>query len=192
MRGVDRADSWATDAHKWLNVPYDSGLVFVAHPAAHRAAMSVAAAYLTRSADEPREPMDWVPESSRRARGFTVYAALRSLGRSGLADLVERCCRLARRFADRLREEPSIRILNDVVLNQVLVRVEPPSGDADAATRDALTRVQDERVCWLGGTRWHGMDAMRISVSNWSTTEDDVDRSAESLVRAVGGSDGAP
>src|SRR6185436_17973213 len=175
VHGVDRADSWATDAHKWLNVPYDSGLVFVAHPAAHRAAMSVAAAYLTRSADEPREPMDWVPESSRRARGFTVYAALRSLGRS----------RLARRFADRLREEPSIRILNDVVLNQVLVRVEPASGDADAATRAALERVQDERVCWLGGTHWHGMDAMRISVSNWSTTDADVDRSAESIIRAV-------
>jgi glutamate/tyrosine decarboxylase-like PLP-dependent enzyme len=185
VRGVDRADSWATDAHKWLNVPYDSGLVFVAHPAAHRAAMSVAAAYLTRSADEPREPMDWVPESSRRARGFAVYAALRSLGRSGLADLLERCCRLARRFADRLREEPSIRILNDVVLNQVLVRVEPASGDADAATRAVLKRVQDERVCWLGGTRWHGMEAMRISVSNWSTTDEDVDRSAESIIRAA-------
>jgi glutamate/tyrosine decarboxylase-like PLP-dependent enzyme len=185
VRGVDRADSWATDAHKWLNVPYDSGLVFVAHPAAHRAAMSVAAAYLTRSADEPREPMDWVPESSRRARGFVVYAALRSLGRSGLADLVERCCRLARRFADRLREEPSIRVLNDVVLNQVLVRVEPASGDADEATRAALKRVQDERVCWLGGTRWHGMEAMRISVSNWSTTDDDVDRSADSILRAA-------
>src|SRR3954469_4342787 len=185
VRGVDRADSWATDAHKWLNVPYDSGLAFVAHPAAHRAAMSVAAAYLTRSADEPREPMDWVPESSRRARGFAVYAALRSLGRSGLADLLERCCRLARRFADRLSEEPTIRILNDVVLNQVLVRVQPASGDADAATRAALKRVQDERVCWLGGTRWHDMEAMRISVSNWSTTDEDVDRSADSIIRAA-------
>ncbi|HXI31193.1 MAG TPA: pyridoxal-dependent decarboxylase [Vicinamibacterales bacterium] len=185
VRGVERADSWATDAHKWLNVPYDSGLVFVAHPSAHRAAMSQTAAYLSRSAGEPREPMDWVPESSRRARGFSIYAALRSLGRSGVAGMVERCCRLARRFADRLREEPAIRILNDVVLNQVLVRVEPPSGDADAATRDALRRVQEERVCWLGGTRWHGMEAMRISVSNWSTSDEDVDRSAESIVRAV-------
>jgi glutamate/tyrosine decarboxylase-like PLP-dependent enzyme len=184
VRGVERADSWATDAHKWLNVPYDSGLVFTAHPEAHRAAMSQTAAYLVRSAEEPREPMDWVPESSRRARGFTIYAALRSLGTRGVADLVERCCRLARRFADRLREEPSIRILNDVVLNQVLVRVEPASGHADAATRDALRRVQGERVCWLGGTRWHGMEAMRISVSNWSTTEADIDRSAESIVRA--------
>jgi glutamate/tyrosine decarboxylase-like PLP-dependent enzyme len=185
VRGVERADSWATDAHKWLNVPYDSGLVFVAHPEAHRAAMSLSAAYLVRSEDEPREAMDWTPESSRRARGFAVYAALRSLGRSGVEDLVDRCCRLARRFAARLLEEPSIRILNDVVLNQVLVRVVPPTGDADAATRDALGRVQDERICWLGGSRWHGLDAMRISVSNWSTTDEDIDRSADSILRAV-------
>ena len=185
VSGIERADSCATDAHKWLNVPYDSGLVFVAHPAAHRAAMSLNAAYLVRSPDEPREPMDWTPESSRRARGFAVYAALRSLGRSGVADLVDRCCRLARRFADRLRVEPTIRILNDVVLNQVLVRVVPPSGDADAATRDALRLVQEERVCWLGATRWHGKDAMRISVSNWSTTDADIDRSADSIIRAV-------
>ena len=188
LAGAERADSWAADAHNWLNVPYDSGLVFVAHPAAHRAAMSFSAAYLMRSGDEPREAMDWTPESSRRARGFAIYAALRSLGRSGVAEMIERCCRLARRFADRLRAEPSIRILNDVVINQVLVRVEPPGSDAgaaDAATRDALKRVQDERVCWLGGTRWHGMDAMRISVSNWSTTDEDVDRSADSLIRAV-------
>jgi glutamate/tyrosine decarboxylase-like PLP-dependent enzyme len=185
VSGIERADSCATDAHKWLNVPYDSGLVFVAHPAAHRAAMSLNAAYLVRSPDEPREPMDWTPESSRRARGFAVYAALRSLGRSGVADLVDRCCRLARRCADRLGAEPTIRILNDVVLNQVLVRVVPSSGDADAATRDALRLVQEERVCWLGATRWHGMDAMRISVSNWSTTDADIDRSVDSIIRAV-------
>jgi len=186
MRGVERADSWATDAHKWLNVPYDSGLVFVAHQAAHRAAMSLNASYLVRSPDEPREAMDWVPESSRRARGFAVYAALRSLGRTGLEDMLDRCCRLARQFAARLSAEPRIRILNDVVLNQVLVRVQPSAeGDADALTRETLRRVQDERVCWLGGTKWHGMDAMRISVSNWSTTEQDVDRCADSIVRAV-------
>jgi len=184
-RGVELADSWATDAHKWLNVPYDSGVVFVAHPAAHRAAMSLTAAYLVRSADEPREPMDWTPESSRRARGFAVYAAVRSLGSRGIADLVDRCCRLARRFADRLRAEPGIEILNDVVLNQVLVRIVPASGDADAATRAALARVQQARVCWLGGTRWHNMEAMRISVSNWSTTEADIDRSADSIIEAV-------
>jgi glutamate/tyrosine decarboxylase-like PLP-dependent enzyme len=185
MRGVERADSWATDAHKWLNVPYDSGLVFTAHPAAHRAAMSLAAAYLQRSGDEPREAMDWTPESSRRARGIAIYAAIRSLGRRGVAEMIERCCRLARRFADRLRAEPGIRILNDVVLNQVLVRVQPASGDADQATRETLRRVQEERVCWLGGTRWHDMDAMRISVSNWSTADADVDASADSIVRAA-------
>jgi glutamate/tyrosine decarboxylase-like PLP-dependent enzyme len=185
VRGVARADSWATDAHKWLNVPYDSGLAFTAHPAAHRAALSVSAAYLVRSPEEPREPMDWTPESSRRARGFVVYAALRQLGRAGVEDLIDRCCRMARRFADRLRADSHIRILNEVVLNQLLVRVEPASGDADRATRDTVRRVQEERVCWLGGTRWHDMDAMRISVSNWSTTEADVDRSVESIIRAV-------
>jgi glutamate/tyrosine decarboxylase-like PLP-dependent enzyme len=147
--------------------------------------MSLSAAYLVRSPDEPREPMDWVPESSRRARGFAVYAALRSLGRSGVADLVDRCCRLARRFADRLRQEPSLRILNNLVLNQVLVRVEPPNGDGDTATRAALKIVQEEAVCWLGGSRWHDLDAMRISVSNWSTTDEDVDRSADSIIRAA-------
>jgi glutamate/tyrosine decarboxylase-like PLP-dependent enzyme len=185
VSGIARADSCATDAHKWLNVPYDSGLVFVAHPEAHRAAMSLSAAYLVRSPQEPREPMDWVPESSRRARGFGVYAALRSLGRSGVAELVGRCCRLARLFADRLQTEPSIRILNDVVLNQVLVRVEPPARNADAATRAALKIVQDEQICWLGGSRWHDMEAMRISVSNWSTTEEDIERSADSIIRAA-------
>jgi glutamate/tyrosine decarboxylase-like PLP-dependent enzyme len=185
VRGVARADSWATDAHKWLNVPYDSGLAFTAHPAAHRAALSVSAAYLVRSLEEPREPMDWTPESSRRARGFAVYAALRQLGRNGVEDLIDRCCALARRFADRLRAEARIAILNDVVLNQVLARIVPPNGDADAATRDTVRRVQEERTCWLGGTRWHEMDAMRISVSNWSTTEADVDRSVESIIRAA-------
>jgi glutamate/tyrosine decarboxylase-like PLP-dependent enzyme len=185
VEGLERADSWATDAHKWLNVPYDSGLVFTAHPAAHRAAMSMSAAYLMRSSEEPREGMDWTPESSRRARGFAIYAAIRSLGRSGVAAMIERCVRLARRFADRLRAEPGIAILNDVVLNQVLVRVVPPAGDADAATREVIRRVQEERICWLGGTRWREMEAIRISVSNWSTTDEDVDRSADSIVRAV-------
>jgi len=185
VRGIDRADSCATDAHKWLNVPYDSGIAFVKDPSSHQAAMSMAAAYLVRAADQPREPMDWTPEASRRARGFSIYAALRSLGRRGVSDLIERCCRLARRFADRLSEEDTIRVHNDVVLNQVLVRVEPIGGDADAATRETLRLVQEERVCWLGGTRWHDMDAMRVSVSNWSTTESDVDRSVESIVRAA-------
>jgi glutamate/tyrosine decarboxylase-like PLP-dependent enzyme len=185
VRGLERADSWATDAHKWLNVPYDSGLAFVAHPEAHRAAMSMDAAYLVRSAGEPREGMDWTPESSRRARGFAVYAALRSLGRRGVAEMIDRCCALARRFADRLREHAAIQILNDVMLNQVLARVAPPGADADAATRAVVQAVQDERVCWLGGTTWHGVHAIRISVSNWSTSEADVDRAADAILRAV-------
>jgi len=185
VRGIERADSWATDAHKWLNVPYDCGLVFTAHPEAHRAAMSMDAAYLVRGEGQPREPMDWTPESSRRARGFAVYAALRSLGRRGVAEMIDRCCALARRFADRLRGHPWIQIPNEVVLNQVLVHVVPPGADADAATAKVLRTVQDERVCWLGGTTWHGMHAMRISVSNWSTTERDVDLSADSILRAV-------
>jgi glutamate/tyrosine decarboxylase-like PLP-dependent enzyme len=181
VAGIGRADSWATDAHKWLNVPYDSGLVFTAHPEAHRAAMSMDASYLVRSAGEPRECMDWTPESSRRARGFAVYAALLSLGRRGVEEMIDRCCMLARRFSDRLRADDSITILNDVVLNQVLVRV----SDSDARTAETLRRVQEERVCWLGGTTWHGMYAMRISVSNWSTTEADIDRSADAILRAA-------
>ena len=186
VAGVALADSWATDAHKWLNVPYDSGLVFTAHPAAHQAAMNMTASYLVRSPEEPREGMDWVPESSRRARGLAVYAALKSLGRRGVSDMIERCSRLATRFADRLRANRRIRILNDVVLNQVLVRVDVGSpADSDEATRRVLRTVQEERVCWLGGTRWHDMEAMRISVSNWSTTDEDVDLSADSILRAV-------
>jgi glutamate/tyrosine decarboxylase-like PLP-dependent enzyme len=185
-QGIELADSWATDAHKWLNVPYDSGLVFTAHPAAHRAAMSMDAAYLVRSGEEPREGMDWTPESSRRARGFAVYAALKSLGRSGVEHLVDRCCALALRFADRLRVDPRITILNEVVLNQVVVRFEQNGSDPDEATRGVVRRVQDAGVMWAGGTRWRGLDAMRISVSNWSTTEADVDRCCESILAALG------
>lgn len=190
LRGVEKADSWATDAHKWLNVPYDCGLVFCAHPEAHRAAMTASAPYLVQTAGAERDPFDWVPEFSRRARGFTVYAALRSLGRAGVRDLVERCCGLARRMAMRLRQSPQVEILNEVVLNQVLVRFHPGGGPADMAAADALTgevvrRVQEEGTCWLGGTRWQGKAAMRVSVSNWSTTEADVDRSADSVLRAL-------
>ncbi len=183
VRGVDQADSWATDAHKWLNVPYDSGVVIVAHPEPHRAAMTISAAYLAQTEGRERDPFDWVPEFSRRARGFTVWAALRSLGRSGVEDLVERCCALARRFAERLGSEPGVEILNEVVLNQVLVRFSSPGGDADALTRDVISRVQADGTCWLGGTTWHGKAAMRISVSNWSTTEGDVDASAAAILR---------
>ena len=191
VRGVDRADSWATDGHKWLNVPYDSGLAIVRDPVAHKTAMTGRAAYLVQSTGAERDEQDWTPEFSRRARGIPVYAALRSLGRDGVADMVERCCRLARRMAERLGRAPGVRILNEVVLNQVLVRFEPAAvADADAFTRAVIARVQREGTCWMAGTRWHGLDAMRISISNWSTTEADVDRSAEAILRCAEGEGG--
>jgi glutamate/tyrosine decarboxylase-like PLP-dependent enzyme len=180
------ADSWATDGHKWLNVPYDSGFAFVRDPAAHAAAMSPqSAAYIVYGAAE-RDEFRWVPEYSRRARGFAAYAALRSLGRDGVAELVDRCCRLARRMADALSATGGgIEVLNDVVLDQVLVRFTPPDGgDADVWTREVVERVQADGTCWLAGTTWHGLAAMRISIINWSTSEDDIDRSAASIVAA--------
>jgi glutamate/tyrosine decarboxylase-like PLP-dependent enzyme len=180
LRGSERADSWATDAHKWLNVPYDSGIAFCAHPESHRAAMAVTAAYLQFGADaRERDAVDWTPEFSRRARGFAVYAAIRSLGRTGIAELVDRCCAHARLFAELL-EAGGATILNDVVLNQVLVRF----GDGDR-TRQVIERVQEEGTCWLGGTEWGGEHAMRISVSNWRTTREDVERSTEAILSAA-------
>jgi glutamate/tyrosine decarboxylase-like PLP-dependent enzyme len=184
--GVEGADSWATDAHKWLNVPYDSGLAFVAHPDPHRAALGVRASYLVHTDEAAgRDQVDWTPEFSRRARGFAIYAALRSLGRAGVAELVKRCCAHARRFAEQLGHEPGVEILNEVVLNQVLVRFLDPAGDHDARTAAVVRRVQADGVLWLSGTTWHGMAAMRISVSNWSTTEEDVDRSVEAILAAA-------
>ncbi len=186
VTGLDLANSWATDAHKWLNVGYDSGLAIVSDPAAHHAAMTVRGAYLVRGKDGERDNHDWVPESSRRARGFAVYAALRSLGRTGVAELIDRDCRLAARMADLLGEEPGIVVLNDVVLNQVLLRVQPQDErDGDTITRAVIRGVQEDGTCWLGGTHWHDQQAMRISVSNWSTTEDDIDRSADAIRRIV-------
>jgi glutamate/tyrosine decarboxylase-like PLP-dependent enzyme len=181
LDGNERADSWTTDAHKWLNVPYDSGLVFIRDIAAHRAATGVAAAYLPPATGAERDPFDYVPEMSRRARGFAVYAAIRSLGRDGIAELVERTCRVARRMADRLAALPGADLLNEVVLNQVLVRFD----DDDALTRDVVARVQDEGTAWLGGTTYHGRGAMRISVSNWATSEDDGDQTVAAIARCL-------
>jgi glutamate/tyrosine decarboxylase-like PLP-dependent enzyme len=196
MRGHAGADSWSTDAHKWLNVPYDSGLVFVRDAAAHHAAMTLGAAYYVETAGGERDPYNWVPESSRRARGFTVLAALRSLGRSGLVDMIDRDCGLARRMAERLSAGPRVRILNDVVLNQVLVRFDGPEGDEDGSLGDARTRavidaVQRDGTCWLGGTVWNGRAAMRVSVSSWKTTESDIDVSAAAVLRCLDAVDGA-
>jgi len=183
--GLGEADSWTTDSHKWLNVPYDSGIVFVRDALAHRAAMTMGAAYYVLG-DGARDGFDWVPESSRRARGFAVWAALRQLGRDGLAEAIDRSCRSAGRLAVALAQEPGVTILNEVALNQVLVRFEADSPDAaDALTRDVIGRVQRDGTCWLGGTTWHGMAAMRVSVSGWNTTDEDIDRSVEAIVRCA-------
>jgi glutamate/tyrosine decarboxylase-like PLP-dependent enzyme len=180
VRGVERADSWAVDAHKWLNVPYDSAMAIVADADVHRAAMGLAASYLVADPAQ-RDSTNYVPESSRRARAVPVYAALRSLGRSGVAELVERNCAHARRMAARLAEIPRARVLNDVVLNQVLVAFE----GGDEANRAAVAAVQREGTCWLGGTEWEGRAVMRLSFSNWATTDADVDRSADAIAAAV-------
>jgi glutamate/tyrosine decarboxylase-like PLP-dependent enzyme len=173
---VADADSWATDAHKWLNVPYDCGLAFVRDPHALRAAMAITADYLP-TATEFRNPGDFTPELSRRARGVEVWAALRTLGVSGVAEMIERNCAQARRFAARLAAA-GFEILNDVVLNQVLVAF----GDAER-TKHVIERVQRDGTCWAGVTVWQGRTAMRISVCSWATTDADVERSVEAIVR---------
>ena len=179
VRGIELADSWACDGHKWLNVPYDAGYAFCAHPDVHVTALAYTAAYLTgQVAGRELGGGDFAPESSRRARGFATWAALRSLGRSGVADLVERCCALARRFATGLDELDGVEVVNGVVLNQVLVRV----GDADLT--DRLERaIQDDGTCWMGATTWRGERLLRIAVSNWTTTEADVDLVVETVGR---------
>ena len=181
VTGHERADSWATDAHKWLNVPYDCGIAFTRHPDAHRDAMTAQAAYYVRDPNAIREPVDWTPDHSRRARAVPVYAALRQLGRTGVADLVERSCGHARRFAARVAELPGCEVLNEVVLNQVLFRFAD-----DATTAAALARVQESGEAWMSGTSWDGRDAIRLSVSNWRTTDSDIDRTVAAFAAAVG------
>jgi glutamate/tyrosine decarboxylase-like PLP-dependent enzyme len=177
VEGVELADSWACDGHKWLNVPYDAGYVFCADPNVHATAMAYTASYLTgQVAGRMFGGGDFVPESSRRARGFATWAAIRSLGRTGIAELVDRSCKLARRFGERLDALEGVELVNDVVLNQVLFRV----GDGEFTDR-VERRVQEEGTCWLGATTWRGERLLRISVSNWSTSEADVDRSVEAI-----------
>ena len=182
VSGIELADSWTTDAHKWLNVPYDSGIVLCAHPESHRIAMTAQAAYLVMDEGRRRvrDQLDWVPEFSRRARGFAVYAALRSLGRTGVVELVERCCAQARRFADGIAELPGAQVLNDVVLNQVLFCFED-----DERTDAALAGVQASGDVWLSGTTWDGRKAIRVSVSNWQTGDDETDLVLDAFRRAV-------
>jgi glutamate/tyrosine decarboxylase-like PLP-dependent enzyme len=185
LDGVELADSWATDAHKWLNVPYDAGLAFVAQPSAHQAATGKFARYLPAGQAGERDNANLVPEASRRARGFPTWAALRTLGAAGVAELVERCCAHARRFAEQLAAAPGVEVLNEVVLNQVLVRFLDPGGDHDARTRAVVGRLQRDGTTWFGGTTWQGRGAMRISVCNWSTSTADVDRSVAAILRAA-------
>jgi glutamate/tyrosine decarboxylase-like PLP-dependent enzyme len=187
VRGAERAQSWITDAHKWLNVPYDSALVLCADPVAHRAAMTVTASYLVQDGTTVRDQVDWVPEFSRRARGFAVYAALRSLGRSGIAELVERTCACARRFAERIVELPGAELINEVVLNQVLFRF-----DSDERTDEVLHAVQESGDVWMSGTTWNGRRAIRVSVSNWQTGDDEIDLALESFGRAAAQAPQAP
>jgi glutamate/tyrosine decarboxylase-like PLP-dependent enzyme len=180
VAGLERADSWAVDGHKWLNVPYDSAYVFCADPEAHASSMSFTAAYLEAGLAAARSPADYNAEASRRARGFATWAALRELGRDGLAELVDRCCALASRFAAELTEIDEVEIGNEVVLNQVLV-----SFGSDERTDGLVQDVQRDGTCWMGGTSWRGRRYMRISVSNWSTTEADVDRSVAAIRRLL-------
>jgi glutamate/tyrosine decarboxylase-like PLP-dependent enzyme len=180
VEGAAKADSWATDGHKWLNVPYDCGIAAVADASAHRAAMTSTAAYIPAHTDDIPWGYDWNPEYSRRARGIPLYAALRSLGRAGLTDLVDRCCDYAVQFAERLGEADGVEIVNDVVLNQVLVRF----GDDDGTTNAVIERVQEEGTCWLGGSTFGDRAVMRISVVGWQTTPEDINRSVDAILEA--------
>jgi glutamate/tyrosine decarboxylase-like PLP-dependent enzyme len=183
LDGVDRADSWATDGHKWLNVPYDCGLAIVADAAAQRAAMSstAMAEYIPAQEGDEHWSGEWAPEFSRRARGVPLYAALRTLGRDGVADLVDRCCDLAQRIAARLDGDDRVEILNDVVLNQVLVRF----GGDDDVTNAVIDRFQREGTTWASSSRWHDKAVLRISVSGWQTTAEDADRAADAILAAL-------
>lgn len=178
VAGIERADSWAIDGHKWLNVPYDCGMAVVRNPADAMAAMTASASYLSVDA---RDPSAVTPEASRRARALPVYAVLRTLGRRGMADLVDRCCALARMAADELAQCPQVQVLNEVVLNQVLFRVH------GAETAAVLERVQRSGICWVGSTQWADRPAVRFSVSNWSTTPEDIRCSVAAILAAITG-----
>ena len=181
VRAFVGADSWAMDAHKWLNVPYDCGIAAVADASAHRAAMTSTSAYIPAHDDSIPWGFDWTPEFSRRARGVTVYAVLRSLGRNGIAELIDDSCEHAERIADRLTKADGVAVLNDVVLNQVLVRVD----DDDAATNAVIEKVQRDGTCWLSGSTFKGQAVMRISIVGWQTTTADINRSADAILEAA-------
>jgi glutamate/tyrosine decarboxylase-like PLP-dependent enzyme len=185
-QGIELADSWATDGHKWLQTPYDSGYAIVRDAEAHQRAMTAAASYLPPVAEGERDPSHYVPELSRRARGFATWALIQALGRRGIAEMVERHCALARRLAEALAAEPGIEVPHEVELNQVLVRFgvgqEPERGDA--LTREVIAQVQRDGVCFAGGSRWRGRWVMRLSVISWPTADVDVDLTAQSIINA--------
>jgi glutamate/tyrosine decarboxylase-like PLP-dependent enzyme len=181
LEGFERADSWATDGHKWLNVPYDCGIAAVADPSAHRAAMTSTSAYIPSHDEGIPWGFDWTPEFSRRARGVPVYAALRSLGRAGITKMIDGSCDHAERIADRLAEGDGVEVLNEVVLNQVLLRFD----DDDQTTNAVIERTQEDGTCWLSGSSFRGRAVMRVSVVGWQTTADDIDRSADAILEAA-------
>ncbi|MDD2772568.1 MAG: aminotransferase class V-fold PLP-dependent enzyme [Elusimicrobiales bacterium] len=183
---INEADSWAADAHKWLNVPYDSGMVIIRDAALHRNLKTARCAYSASAGPDFRDGSQWAPENSRRARGFVLYAALRNLGRKGVRQVVDNCCEIAQTFAAELAKLPHVRVLNRVVLNQVLFRIEPESAiDTDAFNKSVALRIQRSGVCWMGTTQWRGQTALRISVSNWSTTTADAHQSIASVKNAI-------
>lgn len=184
--GIDGADSWATDGHKWLQTPYDSGYAIVRHELAHRRAMTIAASYLPMAAEGERDPSHYVPELSRRARGFPTWAIIKHLGRSGIAEMVQRHCDVAKLMAERLAAEPGIQILNDVILNQIIVRFgkDETQDRGDELTCKTIARIQADGECFAGGAMWRGKQVMRVSVIGWETTLDEGARSAEAMIRA--------
>jgi glutamate/tyrosine decarboxylase-like PLP-dependent enzyme len=186
LAGAELADSWATDGHKWLNVPYDSGFAFVSNDRAHKAAMSHRAPYITHD-DDARDEMDWNPEWSRRARGFAVYAAIRQLGREGIAEMVDRCCECARQIAVGIGALPGAELLWEPYLNQGLVRfLDPnPAQDHDRRTAEVIARILEDGGAFFGGTTWRGRKAMRVSVCNWRTGPQDVRAAVETCARAL-------
>ena len=184
VKGIEKADSWATDAHKWLNVPYDSGIAFVADAEAHQTAMTVPAAYKVEVADV-RDQFEWGPEWSRRARSVPIYAVLRTLGRNGVAGMIERCCDLAGTLVDKLGELPGVEVLATPIVNQGLVRFLDPDGDHDARTEQVIGRVNAGGEAWFGPTTWNGMRVMRISVSNFRTTPEDIDRAVAAVAASL-------